>query len=112
MADPRAIEHETRRRNLARGVTWRESMSSFDDRGEAVVTYTDRPIWAKSLDSASTLEFEGVQIETGGSRRYLVRYDSRIKATDVIRGDDGVSALVTGVTEIERRRWLILDVGD
>ena len=44
MADPRQIERGTRRRNVDRRVTWRERLTTTDDRGESTHTFVDHPI--------------------------------------------------------------------
>ena len=110
MADPRQIEAGTRRRNLDRRVTWRERMETRSGRGAIEVTYTDHDVWAKRLDSDGTFEIIGGEnLRREASRRYLMRFDSRIRALDFIR-DEGQSFGVTGVAEIERRRWLLVEV--
>ena len=109
MADPRQIEAGTRRRNLDRRVTWRERMETRSGRGETEVTYTDHVVWAKRLDSDGTFDIIGGQnLRLEASRRYLMRFDSRIRALDFIR-DGGESFGITSVSEIERRRWLLVE---
>ena len=103
MADPRQIEAATRRGNLDRRVTWRQRMVSGED-----VEFVDHEIWAKRLDADGRLDIDGQNLRLEASRRYLMRFDSRIRALDFIR-DGGESFGITEVSEIERRRWILVE---
>ena len=111
MANPAEIRRNASVTKLDRLVTWRERDNVRSSRGRNVKSFTDREIWAKRLtkDGIYNLESGGL-IRVTAEITWLVRYDPRIKITDLIV-DDGTTYPVTAVAELDRRRWMQLSTG-
>ena len=110
MANPADIQRNAATTKLDRLVTWRERMDERGRRGRNTVTYMDREVWAKRLETGTGYDIEdGGLIRTSSAVSYLMRYDSKIKPTDRIV-DDGMSLAVVGVVQLDRRRWLEVSV--